>query len=52
VITLVNENMNPGSYNEIWDGSDSYGNSVASGLYFSCMSTNGSHTTRKMVLMK
>ena len=52
VITLVNENMNPGSYNEIWDGSDSYGNSVASGLYFYCMSTNGSHTTRKMVLMK
>jgi hypothetical protein len=52
VSTLVNQEMDAGAYQAVWDGSDDRGNHVASGIYFYKMNTNDYVETRKMVLMR
>ena len=47
VTTLVNERLNPGTYEVIWDAS-----SYPSGVYFYKLITNDYSETRKMVLVK
>ena len=41
-----------GQFSIVWDGTDSYGNSVASGIYFYKATANNFSETKKMVLMK
>ena len=53
VSVLENEKMNPGQYQSLWDGNDSYGNQVSSGIYLAVFESNGMLLqTRKLVLLK
>lgn len=52
VRTLTNDSYQPGSYRLNWDGRDDRGQSVASGVYFYRLSTQGYVQTRKMTLLK
>ena len=52
VRTLVEGNKTPGSYSVDWDGRDSQGRSVASGIYFYRIKAGVFEQTRKMVLLK
>jgi len=50
--SLVNNCQPAGSHEVIWDGSDSQGKQVASGIYFYRLSSGDNTQTRKMILMK
>jgi len=53
VIKLVNQNMNAGYRNIIWDAKDKYGRNVSSGLYIYQMRTGtGFNKTDKMILTR
>ena len=51
--TLVNTNQLSGEYNTRWNGKDSYGNSVPSGVYFYSLTAGDNFSeTKRMVLIK
>ncbi len=53
IVTLVNEVKSPGEYTVEWDGTNSKGQQVASGVYFYQLKTsNGYINTKKMILLK
>ena len=52
VKTLVDDFKQAGSNEVVWHGVDSNNRSVASGVYFYRLETNGSSEVRRMVLMK
>lgn len=53
IITLLNEDKNPGRYKTIWNGMDSNGNKVSSGVYYYSIKTKtGFNKTNKMLLLK
>ena len=52
VRTLVNEPKQPNVYRVTWDGRNSEGHRVASGVYFYRLTAGEFQTTRKMVLLK
>lgn len=52
VKTLVDANLEAGIHRYIWNGDDSNGSRVSSGLYFYRMKSGKFSSTRKMVLMK
>jgi len=52
VTTLVNRFLHKGEHKTIWNGKDSVGNTVSSGVYFYKMDTDGYSSVRKMVLVK
>ena len=53
VSVLENEKMNPGQYQSLWDGNDSYGNQVSSGIYLAVLESNGILIqTQKLALLK
>ncbi len=52
VRTLVNETKASGNHSVIWNGKDSSGNSVSSGVYFYKMQSGTYSSTHKMILMK
>lgn len=52
VKTLVNEELMAGVHSIVWKGKNNYGQSVASGVYFTRIKTLHSIVTKKMVLMK
>ncbi len=52
VTTLRDEDLNAGYYETDWDGTDSNGQQVASGIYFYKMVTDNFVETRKMALMR
>jgi len=52
VKTLVNDARNAGSHSVVWNGTDSSGNNVTSGIYFYRLNHDGKSETRKMMLMK
>jgi hypothetical protein len=52
VRVLINAILPAGSYNLTWDGTDSEGNSLASGVYFCRLSAGAKISTSKMILMK
>ena len=49
---LVDGNVTSGSKSVTWDGTDSHGNSVSSGIYFCHLTANNQTFTKKMVLLK
>lgn len=49
---LVNGVQNAGAHEIIWNGTDSGGDDVASGIYFYRLSANGQNVTKRMVLIK
>jgi len=52
VKTLVNSVYSAGSHSVVWNGDDSLGKAVSSGIYFYRMTTSGYVSVRKMILMK
>ena len=52
VKTLVDEYKSQGVHSVIWDGTDSSGQIVSSGIYFSRMTAGEITDFRKMILMK
>jgi hypothetical protein len=52
IITLVNENMNPGIYNVLWDGTNQSKIQVSSGVYICKMYAGEFTKTLKMLLIR
>lgn len=52
VKTLVNDFKDAGSYHLVWNGQDQNNRTVASGVYYSRIETNGKSLTHKMLLLK
>ena len=52
VRVLVDQSRAAGRYEEAWDGADSAGRAVASGVYFYRLETGECAETRKMVLLR
>jgi len=52
VNTLVNETMDAGRHQIIWEGEDKYSRPCASGVYFYKMKAGHYSSTKKMILMK
>jgi predicted lipoprotein with Yx(FWY)xxD motif len=52
VRALVNEERRAGKYEESWDGRDSNGRSVASGIYFYRLNAGPFESTKKMILVR
>jgi hypothetical protein len=52
VVDLVDEIKPAGQYQITWDGNDSYGNQVASGIYFARLKANDYIKSRKMLMVK
>ncbi len=50
--TLINGVVEAGNHSIVWEGTNSKGISVPSGMYFYQLNVNGISTTKKMVLMK
>jgi len=50
--TLFDEYAAAGSYDVVWDGTDSNGRKVASGVYFYRLKTADSSVSKKMLLLK
>lgn len=52
IITLVNQEMNPGNHKAYWNGLNSSGIKVSSGIYIYKLSTNNFTMQKKMILLK
>ena len=52
IVRLVGAVQDEGVHRIVWDGRDSNGSQVASGIYFSRLIAGGSTVTRKMVLFR
>ncbi len=52
VVTLANEQMEAGVHVITWDSRDTYGSSVASGIYLYRLNTDKFSQSRKMMLLK
>jgi len=52
VRALVDEQRAAGNYSELWDGRDSNGSAVASGIYFYRLTAGSFTQTRKMALLR
>ena len=52
VETLVNNTIEPATYQVVWDGLDNAGQQVSAGIYIYSLQTQGVTMTKKMVLMK
>jgi hypothetical protein len=52
VVKLTDTEMLPGNYEYDWNGSDSDGKKVGSGVYFLKLESNGEVAARKMILMR
>jgi flagellar hook assembly protein FlgD len=49
---LVDEEKIPGNYEAVWDGKDSQGKEVSSGIYFYRLDTENYRRTKRMTLVK
>jgi len=49
---LVNQSLNSGEYSIVWDGKDSFGNSVSGGVYIYNLQIEDTNLTKKMILLK
>lgn len=52
IVRLIDAFQEEGLHRIVWDGRDSNGSQVASGIYFSRLTAGGSTVTRKMVLVR
>jgi len=52
VKTLVNDYKSAGTYSVMWDGTNSSGDAVGSGVYFYNLSIGKEHVTKKMTFLK
>jgi hypothetical protein len=52
VATLVDQTQAAGSYRVVWNGTDSGGRTLATGIYFSLLKSGSFATSKKMILLK
>jgi hypothetical protein len=52
ITELVNKEQAPGNYSVIWDGTNRYGETVASGVYLYRLTAGGKSQARKMIYEK
>ena len=52
VKTLLNQKLSKGKYHTVWNGTNTQGNYVSSGVYFILMRTEQFMTVQKAVLIK
>jgi hypothetical protein len=52
VVTLIDSKMERGVHTERWDGKDTHGNSVSSGVYFFRLRAGKMELSRRMVLLR
>jgi hypothetical protein len=52
VVTLIKEPMAAGSHNTIWDGRNSAGEAVSSGIYFAVLRVGWQRDFKKLLLLK
>lgn len=52
VRTLVDEKQSPGFYKVLWDGRDTFGRKVSSGIYLYQLKSGNSLLTKKMLLVR
>ena len=52
VTTLVDRVQLPGQYSIVWDGANSHGRPVATGVYFYRLTRGEDSESRKMILLK
>ncbi|MFZ5517253.1 MAG: FlgD immunoglobulin-like domain containing protein [Candidatus Zhuqueibacterota bacterium] len=52
IITLLNQDSPAGQFEIVWDGADTSGRPMPSGLYFYSLETRGETETRKMLLLE
>jgi len=52
LVTLVNTNQPAGRFNILWNGEDSFGNPVGSGLYFYQLNSGDFSQTKKMIISR
>jgi len=52
VMVLVKSKQGAGSYSVVWNGKDSFGNAVPSGVYLYAIKAGAYKETRKMILLK
>ena len=52
VTTLIDESRPAGRYDTVWDGTDSAGGAVASGVYFYMLKAGQFEETKKMILLR
>lgn len=52
VRTLVDQNLTPGTYSAMWDGTNDAGQRVTSGVYFYQLNAENAVITKKMTFMK
>ena len=52
VNTLMDEDLGGGAYSLVWDGKDSAGRKIASGVYFLRLRAGAESMVRKMILLK
>ena len=52
IVLLANKPFHAGYHQVVWQGRDTFGNAVPSGMYFYRMEANAFSRTRKMVFLK
>ena len=52
VKTMLDDNLNSGSHKLIWDGNNSTGKKVSSGIYFYQVEQEGKTQTKKMIVIR
>ena len=52
LVTLIDGNYSAGRYNIIWNGKDSFGNYLGSGIYFYQLRTDKFSQTKKMIISR
>jgi flagellar hook assembly protein FlgD len=50
--TLAERAMEPGEHSIVWDGTDSRGRTLASGVYFAKLTVDGETDAAKMIMLK
>jgi len=52
IVTIVDKYLNAGDYSVKWDGKDSKGNPVSSGIYLYQLRSNSFTKTNKMIFLR
>ena len=52
IAELVNNNQNPGTYSVTWNGKNSSGENIASGIYFYELTAGSFKSVKKMIMLK
>jgi flagellar hook assembly protein FlgD len=52
IITVLEQDLSPGKHRVSWNGKDTFGKQVSSGVYLYSIKTNEVNATSKMILVR